>query len=463
MSTGDKFADPRELLARSPMTALQIMVVVITIALNALDGFDVLSISFASPGIANEWGIDRAALGLVLSMELIGMAVGSILLGGMADKIGRRPTVLGCLVVMAVGMFMVTTSTAVLGSALHSVLSLFMAPADYRLLDLSIWRVITGLGIGGMLAAINAVAAEFSNAQRKSLNISLMAIGYPLGASIGGFAVSANLSLDNWRTVFYFGATVTSLMIPVVYFLMPESVHWLARKQPAGALERINRTLAKMGHSAIASLPVISENERKRSVGDIFAPGLLSTTVVVTAAYFLHITTFYYIIKWVPKILVDMGFAASAAGNVLSWLNVGGATGGALVGLLSLRIGIKPLALTVLGLSTVAIIVFGNSPVDLTRLTMICVFVGFCTNGAINALYAIFAHVFPTHVRAFGTGFAVGVGRGGAVLAPILAGFLFDGGLSLPVVSLIMSVGSTIAAILLATQLKPVRESAETH
>jgi MFS family permease len=463
MSTGDKFADPRELLARSPMTALQIMVVVITIALNALDGFDVLSISFASPGIANEWGIDRAALGLVLSMELIGMAVGSILLGGLADKIGRRPTVLGCLVVMAVGMFMVTTSTAVLGSALHSVLSVFMMPADHRLLDLSMWRVITGLGIGGMLAAINAVAAEFSNARRKSLNISMMAIGYPLGAAIGGFAVSANLSLENWRTVFYFGATVTSLLIPVVYFLMPESVHWLARKQPAGALERINRTLAKMGHSAIASLPVISETERKRSVGDIFAPGMLATTLVVTAAYFLHITTFYYIIKWVPKILVDMGFAASAAGNVLSWLNVGGATGGALVGVLSLRMEIKPLALAVLGLSTVAIIIFGNSPVDLTRLTMICVFVGFCTNGAINALYAIFAHVFPTHVRAFGTGFAVGVGRGGAVLAPILAGFLFDGGLTLPVVSLIMSVGSTIAAILLATQLKPVKEAAEGH
>lgn len=445
------------------MTALQIMVVVITIALNALDGFDVLSISFASPGIANEWGIDRAALGLVLSMELIGMAVGSILLGGLADKIGRRPTVLACLVVMAVGMFMVTTSTAVLGSALHAVLSVFMTPADYRLLDLSMWRVITGLGIGGMLAAINAVAAEFSNAQRKSLNISLMAIGYPLGASIGGFVVSANLSLDNWRTVFYFGATVTAVLIPIVYFLMPESVHWLARKQPAGALERINRTLAKMGHKPISSLPVISESERKRSVGDIFAPGLLATTLVVTAAYFLHITTFYYIIKWVPKILVDMGFAASAAGNVLSWLNVGGATGGALVGLLSLRVGIKPLALTVLGLSTVAIIVFGNSPVDLTRLTMICVFVGFCTNGAINALYAIFAHVFPTHVRAFGTGFAVGVGRGGAVLAPIIAGLLFDGGLTLPVVSLIMSVGSTIAAILLATQLKPVKESAESH
>ena len=91
------------------MSRLQILVVGITIALNALDGFDVLSISFASPGIANEWGIDRAALGIVLSMELIGMAIGSIFLGGVADKIGRRPTILGCLVVMAVGMFMATT------------------------------------------------------------------------------------------------------------------------------------------------------------------------------------------------------------------------------------------------------------------------------------------------------------------------------------------------------------------
>src|SRR6516225_2368034 len=101
--------DPRDTLARSPMTPAQIIVVAITVALNALDGFDVLSISFASPGIATEWGIDRAALGIVLSMELIGMAVGSILLGGVADRIGRRPTILGCLVVMATGMVMATT------------------------------------------------------------------------------------------------------------------------------------------------------------------------------------------------------------------------------------------------------------------------------------------------------------------------------------------------------------------
>src|SRR5262245_49505746 len=96
--------DPRETIARSPMTAAQMLVVGLTVALNALDGFDVMSISFASPGIATEWGIDRAALGIVLSMELIGMAVGSALLGGVADRIGRRPAILGCLSVMALGM-----------------------------------------------------------------------------------------------------------------------------------------------------------------------------------------------------------------------------------------------------------------------------------------------------------------------------------------------------------------------
>src|SRR5215467_8257341 len=93
--------DPRELIARSPMSALQVLVIGITVALNALDGFDVASISFAGPGIRREWGIDQGALGIVLSMEVIGMAIGSMFLGGLADKIGRRRTVLACTTVMA--------------------------------------------------------------------------------------------------------------------------------------------------------------------------------------------------------------------------------------------------------------------------------------------------------------------------------------------------------------------------
>lgn len=428
--------DPRDTIAGSTMSTMQIIAVALTIGLNALDGFDVLSISFASPGIAAEWGIDRGALGIVLSMELIGMAFGSLLLGGLADKIGRRPTTLGCLVLMVLGMYMATTVKGIV--------------------DLSIWRVITGLGIGGVLAAINAVAAEFSNARRRNLSVSIMAIGYPVGAVIGGIIASQLLKTHDWRSVFYFGSAITAFFIPLVYFFIPESVHWLTQKQPEGALEKINRTLKRMGHAAISALPTISMDARKRSIGDIFAPGLIGITLIVTAAYFLHITTFYFILKWVPKIVVDMGFAPSSAGGVLVWANVGGAIGGAVFGLLTQRFPVKQLSITVLVLSAFAVALFGRTPADLDRLAMVCAFAGFFTNAGVVGLYAILAQAFPTHVRAFGTGFAIGIGRGGSVLAPILAGFLFKAGHTLPDVAMVMAIGSLIAAgVLLLLKLKP--------
>ena len=412
------------------MSTLQIAVVGMTIALNALDGFDILSISFASPGIATEWGIDRAALGIVLSMELIGMAIGSIVLGGVADKIGRRPTILGCLAVMATGMLMATTVTG--------------------LVDLSIWRVVTGLGIGGMLAAINAVAAEFSSTRRRHLSVSLMSIGYPLGAVVGGIVAAQLLEGNDWRSVFYFGAAITATLIPITFFAMPESVHWLARKQPEGALEKINRAMARMGRPVTTALPAISDDVRRRSVADIFSPALVSVTVIVSLTYFFHITTFYFILKWVPKIVADFGFAASSAANVLVWTNVGGALGGAVLGLLTLRFGVKGLTIVVMLLSTVMVALFGQTPPDLRQLSMICAAAGFCTNAAIVGMYAIIAQAFPTHVRASGTGFAVGIGRGGSVLAPIIAGFLFTAGYTLPTVAFMMSLGSLVAAGILS-------------
>jgi benzoate transport len=421
--------DPRETIADSPMGALQVLVVAITVALNALDGFDVLSISFASPGIAQEWGIDRAALGIVLSMELVGMALGSILLGGAADKIGRRPAILGCLAVMATGMIMATTVSGLAG--------------------LSIWRVVTGLGIGGMLAAINAVAAEFSNAKRRHLSVSLMSIGYPLGAVFGGLVAARLLRGNDWRAVFYFGATVTTLLIPIVYAFVPESVHWLARKQPADALRKINRTLTRMGHVAETMLPEISADARRRTFTDIFAKGHVARTVIVTLAYFLHITTFYFIVKWVPKIVVDLGFAASSAAGVLVWTNVGGALGGAVLGLLTQRYSVKGLTIGVLFASTIMVTLFGRTPADLQRLSIICGLAGFCINACIVGLYAIIAQVFPTHIRASGTGFAIGVGRGGSVFAPIIAGFLFAAGYSLPTVAFFLALGSLFGGIVL--------------
>jgi MFS family permease len=171
--------------------------------------------------------------------------------------------------------------------------------------------------------------------------------------------------------------------------------------------------------------------------------------VIVTTAYFLHITTFYYILKWVPEIVVRMGFPPSSAAGVLNWYMAGGATGGAIFGLLTLRFGIKPLTIAMLVLSTIGVTAFGRTEADLARLSLVCFAAGFCGNAGIVGLYAIFAHAFPTHVRAFGTGFTIGVGRGGSALAPVIAGYLFSAGYTLATVALVMGLGSVLAAAML--------------
>jgi benzoate transport len=419
--------DPRATLDHATMGRLQYVVVALTVALNALDGFDVMAISFASPGIAAEWGTTQAGLGFILSMELWGMALGSVMLGGVADHLGRRPTILGCLLLMTLGMFMVTTTDS--------------------LRMLSFWRVVTGLGIGGMLAAINAMAAEFSNLKNRQLAIAIMAAGYPLGGVFGGMVVTQLLKVMDWRVVFYFGAGVTLLLLPLAWWLMPESVHWLVRKRPARMLERVNATLARLGHAAFTAIAELPEDLGRSNWADIFSPAMRRLTLLVTLSYFLHIVTFYYILKWVPKLVVDMGFSPASAGGVLTWASVGGALGALTFGWLSRRFALKPLTLAMFVGSWLGTCLFGQAGANLVELSALVAVAGYFINGGIVGMFAIAAEVFPTHVRASGTGFTVGVGRGASVLSPIVAGYLLQGGLELPVLSLVMGSGSILAAL----------------
>ena len=421
--------DPRQVLAQQPMGRVQVMAVTLCIALCALDGFDVLAISFASPGIAVEWGIDRAALGIVLSMELIGMALGSIVIGPLADRAGRRPPIFICLIIMSSGMYLASIASSVE--------------------MLSAARFYTGLGIGGMLATINAMAAEFANARHRNLAVSLMATGYPLGVIAGGSVASILLARSDWRVVFVFGAIVSAAFIPAVWFLLPESIEYLVEKRPKGALDRINKTLRRMGHQAASALPEVTGPKTQLGVKLLFSPLLARTTTLLTITYFAHIMTFYFILKWIPKIVVDMGFSASSAGSVLVWASVGGATGSVILSLLTTRFDVRMLVIVAFCLSAVMVSVFGYGQADLQQLSMVAAAAGFFTNSAIVGLYALFAQSFPTEVRAGGTGFIIGLGRGGAALGPIVAGFMFEGGFGLQTVAIAMGFGSVVAAIAL--------------
>jgi benzoate transport len=422
--------DPRAVIDREPMSRFQWGMVATMVGLNALDGFDVLSISFASPGIAADWGIDRAALGIVLSMELIGMAIGSLLLGGVADRVGRRATILSCLALMTLGM---------LGAATASGVEI-----------LSAWRVLTGLGIGGMLAAINAAVAEAANARHRSRAVVLMAAGYPIGTIIGGSISAVLLALFDWRAVFLFGAACSILFVPLVLRQAPESIAFLMHKRPPDALKRINETLVRMGHPPVDALPPSEKGSRRKvPLADLFTPALIRPTLLLTLAYLTHIMTFYFILKWIPKIVADMGFAPPEAAGVLVWASVGGATGALTLGLLAGKVRVLVLTIIALLLSTGLVVVFGREQTDLAGLSIVAALAGFATNGAVVGLYALIAQSFPTALRATATGFVIGVGRGGSALAPALAGFLFAAGYGLQNVAILMGLGSLTAALAL--------------
>lgn len=439
--------NPINVIDENPMGVRQWIVIVLMIFLNALDGFDVLSSAFASPGITKEWGIPRSELGIVLSAELVGMGFGSIILGSIADKIGRKLDILLCLVVMAIGMYMAHAATGVN--------------------NLTMWRLITGLGIGGMLAATNAVTAEVSSKAGRSLAMALYVIGYPVGGIIGGFAAQGWLLVEyDWRAVFLFGAVVTACMIPLTLLLVPETPAFYAARRPEGALDKINKSLRAFSLPVIAELP--PPPPEKPKVSDILAnPRLRPTTLMLAFGYMFHTLTFYYILKFAVQIVADTGFTQPEAASTLTYANIGGAIGGAIFGAFLQKWDIKGPTIGAALLGVAAVVWFGvGHGHDLGAWRLAAFFTMFFLNAAIVGYYAAFARGFPAFARATGTGFVLGVGRAGAAGSPIIAGFLFDalGKSELFTVSAIMCIGSVLGAVLV--WLVPLRDAdadAESH
>ncbi|HMA12235.1 MAG TPA: MFS transporter, partial [Steroidobacteraceae bacterium] len=372
-------------------------------------------------------------LGIMLSAELIGMGFGSIFLGGLADKVGRKPAMLLCLVIMAIGMY--------LAHAANSVSSL------------TAFRFFTGLGIGGMLAATNAVTAESTSAESRSLAMALYVIGYPVGGVVGGFAAQGWLLVHyDWRAVFLFGAVVTAVMIPLVALLVPETPAYFAARRKPDALERINKSLRAFKKPLIEALPPLRTDVARPKVSDILSkPGLRKTTWLLALGYMVHTFTFYYVLKFAVQIVSDAGFTQPQAASTLTWANIGGAIGGFLFGFLLKKWDIKGPTIACMLLGVVAVVYFGMGHDTLAFWRLSTFLQMFFLNAAIVGYYAAFARGFPAYARATGTGFALGIGRAGAAGSPIVAGFLFKawGNDELLPVSLVMTAGSLIGIVLM--------------
>lgn len=397
-------------LERQRMTPFQIAAVGICTILNAIDGFDVLAISFAAPVLAAEWALQPGALGLLFSSGLAGMTAGSLLLAPLADRIGRRWLTLASVIGVTVGMF--------------------LSAAAQSAVQLALTRVLTGLGIGAMLPSLATVVAEYSSARRRELAVSVWATGYPVGATLGGLGAVFVASRFGWRGIFVLGGLLSLAMIPVVFWRLPESLAFLATRRPHGALERINLLLRNVGRSEVDEIPEPPATQPRALVRDLVRGRLGAHSVALWSAFFCVMMSFYFVLSWTPKLLVDAGLRAEQgiSGGVL--LNLGGIAGGLGLGLLAARVGpFRIVAFTMLA-GALSIALFGLFAHGLALALILAIFVGALIFGSMVGLYSIMPSVYPTEVRNTGAGLAVGIGRIGAIASPFVAGLLLERGWS---------------------------------
>ncbi|NBF09722.1 MFS transporter [Pseudomonas sp. Fl4BN1] len=392
------------------MNRFQWLAVGICIVLNMIDGFDVLVMAFTAASVSAEWGLNGAQIGLLLSAGLFGMAAGSLFIAPWADRFGRRPLILFCLLLSGLGMLLSATSQSPL--------------------QLALLRGLTGLGIGGILASSNVIASEYSNRRWRGLAVSLQSTGYALGATLGGLLAVWLLSHWGWRSVFVFGGVVTLLVIPVVVLWLPESVDFLLARRPADALLRINRLARRLGLVELTRLPLATQREpgAAQGFGQLLTPAMRHTTLLIWLLFFLVMFGFYFVMSWTPKLLVAAGLSAQQGitGGVL--LSVGGIFGAALIGGLSSRWPLTRVLSLFMLITAGLLVLFASAGSSMAAALGLGLLIGLFANGCVAGLYALSPVVYDASVRATGVGWGIGIGRIGAIVSPTVAGVLLDSG-----------------------------------
>jgi benzoate transport len=404
--------DLRAALDESPMSRLQWAAVAVCMLLNMLDGFDVLVMAFTGKSVAAEWGLSGAQLGLLLSAAPVGMAIGSMVIAPWADRIGRRPIILGCLTVSSAAMLLSSLSQSAT--------------------QLGALRVIAGLGIGSIIASSSVASAEFANRRWRGLAVSLNATGYALGATLGGLIAVALIGNYGWRSVFLFGGVATAIAIPLVFWRLPESLDFLLIRRPTGALDRVNRLARRCGLPELETLPV--QVQAPRGVGanyrELLTARMRRTTLLMWVVFFCVMAGFYFVTSWTPSLLITAGLSPAQGLTAATLLNFGGVFGAALLGVLAARIALRTVLLGYLVCTGVLLGVFIASTSQLSLAFVVGIGVGLLVNGCVAGLFAFTATVYEPVVRATGFGTALAISRAGAILAPFAAGALLDAGLS---------------------------------
>lgn len=411
----------------SGITRLQYGTLLLCFLMNMLDGMDVMVISYTAPSIAAAWLVSPEALGIVFSTGLLGMALGAMFLAPRADVIGRRAMILICAGLMG--------------------LSVFLTQYAQNVQHLIFFRFISGIGIGSMLASTATLAAEYAPPKSKDFWVSFAMSGYPIGAVVSGLVAAEVTPVYGWQMMFQIAGIATSATLPLIYGFMAESLDFLLKSQPQGALERANAILSKMKLPLIDGLPSRETTLSKASVSALLQGHRRIPTLQLWSAIFLVFATLYFLTMWIPKLASSAGLSLQLAIYAGMVFNLGAYFGIILQGYLSSKLGLKRIILYYLTATAVLMAIFGLFTGSALILVLFGL-IGFGVQGGFIGLYAVAARLYPTEIRSTGVGWTVGLGRFGAIVGPILGGLLIGAGLSMASNFIIFAVPTLLSGVI---------------
>jgi MFS transporter, AAHS family, 4-hydroxybenzoate transporter len=381
-----------------------------------IDGFDTQSAAFAGPLLKQEFAGGPQALGLIFGLGMFGALLGGIILGPLGDRFGRRPLLICALCVMSAG----SIATGFAHSA-HEV---------------ALLRLLTGLGLGGAVPNVIALTAEYAPARSRSTIVSIVFNGFPLGAMLGSIVGARLLPTYGWRTLFIVGGGIPVLVLILVTFLLPESPAFLMR---SGRITEMRRIIGRLGHSPLTMQAEPAEGGVERgSVLHLFANGLGSSTALIWIGTLLSILCIYCTVNWLPVLIAGGGLPLQTAILAVGALNIGSVIGNIVLA----RFGDRHAAYVptavfyVIGAVFLTLVgVSGSSSALMLGMTFGAGLFGF---GGQLSVTTITARLYPTELRATGTGWAFGIGRVGGVIGPVFAGFLLGYGMGFSTMMLIL-------------------------
>ena len=401
-----------EVIDKGQVSAQQILVIVLCLFFNMLDGFDITAMAVVASSVATELVLSPDQLGWIFSFALAGMMIGAMFLGPVSDQIGRRKLVIISIVLVGVSVLLTSQATS--------------------LTEFIVLRFVAGVGAGAMLTCQAALAAEYSPEKYRALSVLLVGSGYSLGAMMTSVVANYVMPEYGWRGMFLFGGGLTVAMVVVAFALIPESLSYLFERRPNHALERVNKILRKLKKPEVDALPELavapSSGGVLTNVKKLLETDHKKLTLTLWTAFLLSFSTLYFLMSWIPKLMEDSGFGAATGRQAFFLFNLGGIIGTYLAGILSTRLKLTNLVMVMLVASAVGMIVFAYAPAHRNLLLGLIMAIGIMAQGGFIGLSGAAAKAYPTKIRSTGIGWCLGLGRSGAVAGPAVAGYLIAAG-----------------------------------